>query len=70
MRAYRLTLNRQLTQFFQPNAIYAPMLLPECIFHFTTSLVCDDEDKTVVTEMSDWGRKGGFEIEREIMYFN
>lgn len=46
------------------------MLLRECIFNFTTSLVCDDEDKTVVTEMSDWGRKGGFEIEREIMYFN
>lgn len=39
-------------------------------FHFITSLVCDGRDKTVVTEMSEGGRKGGFEIEREIMYFN
>lgn len=29
------------------------------IFHFITSLVCDDRDKTVVTEMSGGGRKKG-----------
>lgn len=39
-------------------------------FHSITSLVCNDTDKTVVTEMSDGGRNGGFEIEQEIMYFN
>lgn len=48
------------------------------IFHFITSLVCDDGDKTVVTEMSveekeeeeGGGESEGFEIEREIMHFN
>lgn len=29
------------------------------IFHFITSLVCDDRDKTAVTEMSEGGRKKG-----------
>lgn len=32
-------------------------LLHTRIFHFITSLVCDDKDKTVVTEMSEGGRK-------------
>lgn len=33
------------------------------IFHFITSLVCDDRDKTAVTEMSEGGKeKGGLKL--------
>lgn len=35
-----------------------PLLLAH-IFHFITSLVCDDRDKTVVTEMSGRGEEKG-----------
>lgn len=36
--------------------VCVPLLLTR-IFHFITSLVCDDRDKTVVTEMSEGGRE-------------
>lgn len=39
-----------------------------CIFHFITSLVCDDGDKTSMTEMSEGG--GGEKLNKKIMYFN
>lgn len=62
------------TQVYLPYAqINASVCVCGCfsrIFHFITSFVCDDTDKTVVTEISEGGRKRGFEIEREIMYFN
>lgn len=35
-------------------------------FHFTTSLVCDGGDKTVVTEMSEEEEKGGLKLNRKL----
>lgn len=63
---------RKIIKTISPSYTHACVsLLLEHIFHFITSLVCDDGDKTVVTEMSEQGGgRGGFKIEREIMYFN
>lgn len=67
MHANACTVAHHKTPMSSPRRSHArvPLLLVH-IFHFNTLLVCDDGDKTAMTEMSG----GGVKIEQEIMYFN